>query len=300
MKTPGNIASGSHRREQSVQALARVMREILGSVDFESENHRKAALRRLLHEHSACLNREEIEKLVRNLRDRFPDRIFESERSSQLLTIRSAELEKEVVQLEEERNRFRKEVDRQRALMAHLVKATRTPTGLGRSSVGGISTKPSPTPETPEALVEVAALLFSFALDQEQAARFVDEALGGDSTGHSSNILADIFPRLMGKEGVDREGLESIHHQLQSLKILPGALMTGAQQSWKGGTREILEHLDPKAVKSSILGVPNYPTILKEVERRFEEFWDQFDRNIEHYYRGRFERVFKDKMEGEL
>jgi len=298
----GNIDSASPRREQSVLVLARVMREILSSVDLESDNHRKAALRRLLHEHAAGLNKEEIEELVGNLRDRFPDRIFESERSSQSLAIRSAELEKEVVHLEEERNRFRQEVDRQRALMAQLVQSTKTPTGQGQSPVGGLSSKPSPTPETPEtqeALVEVAALLFSFALNQEQAAHFVEETLGGDSTGVSSGILADLFPRLTGGGVLDREDLETIRKQLRSLQILPGALMAGAKQSWKGGTRDILEHLDPKAAKTSILGVPNYPTILKEVERRFEEFWDQFDRNIEHYYRGRFERAFKDKMEGE-
>ncbi len=56
-------------------------------------------------------------------------------------------------------------------------------------------------------------------------------------------------------------------------------------------------YIDPKATKTSILGVPNYPMILKEVEQRFAQFWEQFDRNIEHYYRGRFDRAYRDKME---
>ena len=281
-----NSTSALSQRGRALGALARRMREILGRADMESENHRKAALRRLLHEHAAGLTREETGELVEDLRDRFPDRIFESVSSARGLASRSAELEEEVGHLREERDRLRKQVDRLESLMTRLSQAA----GMDAVRAPGSA-------ETQEALVEVAALLFAFALNQEQTARSVEETLGRGSAAPKPGSLTTLIPLLSGEKPPNREDLEAIRRRLEALQLLPGALLAGAQQSWKGGTREILEHLDPKTAEKSIAGVLKSPAILKDVKQRFEQFWDQFDRNVEHYYRGRFERAYRDKME---
>ena len=150
------------------------------------------------------------------------------------------------------------------------------------------------TKASQEALVTAAELCFTFVLNQEATAQSIEETLGRGSASSPSRSLTTLLPHLVDGKPQDRELLEAIRQRLRLLQLLPGALMTGAQQSWQGGTQEILEHLDPKAAKTSIL---KYPAILKEVEKKFEQFWNQFDRNVEHYYRSRFERVYRDKME---
>ena len=76
--------------------------------------------------------------------------------------------------------------------------------------------------------------------------------------------------------------------------------MAGSQQSWRGGTRGLLEYLDPKAVEQEIpRKIPGLreAAVLKEVRRRYEQLWDELDKNIAHYYRGTFETVYSEKME---
>ena len=85
---PGTLALSE--RSRSLQELIRSMRKILGRGDLESEDHRKAALRRLLHGHAAGLTSAEIEELVVDLRGHFPDRIFESVSSARGLASRTA------------------------------------------------------------------------------------------------------------------------------------------------------------------------------------------------------------------
>jgi len=283
---------------RSIRTLVGRMRDILGRTDLESENHRKAALRSLLHEHAAGLTREEIEDLVGNLRDRFPDRIFESVNSAQGLASRSAELEKSVKRLREERDRLRQQVDSLGSLIARLAQAAGTPAGQDLGAEIDIPQQPALTLEAQTALLEIAGLLFPFALNQEVTARSVEEILAGDSADTTSRDLTSLLPRLAAGETLAPEELEAIHDRLRWLQLLPGALLTGAQQSWNGGTVAILDHLEPKAVTKSIKGVLKYPAILKEVEQRFEQFRKQFDSNIEHYYRERFERAYRNKMEG--
>ncbi len=76
--------------------------------------------------------------------------------------------------------------------------------------------------------------------------------------------------------------------------------MAGVQQSWRGGTTSVLEYLEPgaceKAVEAKFPGLRDV-AVLREVKRRFEEFWGDMDRNVTHYYRGTFERVYAEKME---
>ncbi len=276
--------------------LVREVREILERSDLESQSHRKAALRTCLHQQAAGLTKDEIEELVADLRGRFPDRVYESVSSSRGLATKTAELEEKVARLSTEEARLRKQVDHLEGLMSKLAAAAGTPPGQAGKPTAS-STKRVLAPQAQSALVEVAELLFPFALVQEETAKSVEEILSGGSARASTASLAELLTRLSEGGTLDRNELEAIGQQLRALQILPGALMAGAQQSWKGGTREVLEHLDPKATKTSILGVPNYPMILKEVEQRFAQFWEQFDRNIEHYYRGRFDRAYRDKME---
>ena len=76
--------------------------------------------------------------------------------------------------------------------------------------------------------------------------------------------------------------------------------MAGVQQSWRSGTTSVLEYLEPgaceKAVPAKLPGLRDV-AILREVKRRFEEFWGDMDRNVTHYYRGTFEKVYAEKME---
>ena len=297
MTAQSKNSATSSRNHQSAQALVRDVREVLERSDLESQNHRKAALRACIHEKAAGLTKEEIEDLIADLRGRFPDRVYESVSSAQGLATHSAELEEKVARLSMEEIRLRKQVDYLESLMSKLAAAAGTPASQAGKSVAVSPTKRVLAPQAQGALVEVAALLFPFALVQEETARSVEEILSGDSADASTASLAKLLTRLSEGGTLDRNELEGIRQRLRSLQILPGALMAGAQQSWKGGTREILEYLDPKATKSSILGVPNYPMIIKEFEQSFAQFWEQFDRNIENYYRGRFDRAYRDKME---
>jgi hypothetical protein len=278
---------------ESVRTLVRGVREILGRNDLESENLRKAALRRLLHEHAAGLTPTEIEALLADLRKRFPNRDFERSKAAETLARRCAELEGEVADLRAMQGHLRLQVDHFQSLVTRAAAAVQSPDGPGTRSREK-AREPVVTANTAAALAEITGLLFAFAIAQDETARSVEETLGCGPAKGASRPLAELLRPLFQGEPLDGAQLEAIRRRLRSLQLLPGALMTGAQQSWKGGTREILELLDPKAQKASIL---KSPAVLRQVEQRFVEFWNQFEPNVEHYYRGRFERAYRDKME---
>jgi hypothetical protein len=285
------------RPNRTLGQLTQRMREVLGRGDLATENHRKAALRQLLHEHTAGLSPDEITALVTELRGRFPDRIFESVSSARGLADKSATLEREVTELREERDRLRQRLNHFETIMSRLTQAAATPAGQTPGTMGGSILRSTGSVESEEMLAEIATLFIGFALSQEVTARSVEEALGIQDSAAADTALATLLPRLAQGESITPDEIELVRSRLRALQLLPGALMSGAQQSWKGGTREILEHLDPKGVEQEISGVLKFPAIQKEVKRRFEQFWSQFDRNVDHYYRGRFERVYRDKME---
>jgi hypothetical protein len=270
------------------------IRGVLDRGDSPSEMHRKAALRRLLHEHAAGLNREEIEDLVTNLRDRFPDRIFESDRSARGLASRAEGYEQELAVLRAENDRLRARVKHVDELMARLARAAETRSGQARDTTAGPVTRRALEPAAETTLVEVAALLFAFAANQEEMVHSIEETLGGRAGRASSENLTRVFPELTSGKAVTAEDLEAIRRRLRSIQLMPGALLSGVQQSWKGGTQALLEELAPKLDKANILKAH---IVLRELEQRFDEFWNNLDRNIEHFYRGRFERAYRDKME---
>jgi len=287
----------SDQRDYSLNDLTRKMRVVLGSGELASEDERKAALRRLIHEHAAGLTSDEIEEMISAVRGRFPDRIFESVSTARNMTSRLKDLEEEVGRLREERDLLRQRNDHFESLMTRLSQAATTPAGKTPGTIGGSLAKQTLAPESLDRLAEVAVLLFTFALNQEETARSIEETIGQEQVRGQSDDLATLIPSLVDETSADGEATRLIRKRLRSLQLMPGALLAGAQQSWKGGTREILEYLDPKAAEENLSGVLKFTLILKEVKRRFEEFWSQFDRNVEHYYRGRFERVYQNKME---
>ncbi len=293
MKTVTAMRTAAERG-LTVRSLAQKLRAVLGSSEFATEDQRKAVLRLAIHEHAAGLTRDEIHELVRKLRDRFPDRVFETDRSNQDMTERLAALEDQVAQLTAQRDRLQQRGALADDHMARLAGAAAGPLP-SRDGAGAPRTRDL-SPAAQGMLVDVAVLLFAFAFNQEVTARSVQDTVGKGSPSDAQRSLGTLLPRLAAGEALSRQEMDAVQRQLRLLQILPGALMAGAQQSWKGGTREVLEHLDPKSAKTSIL---KYPAMVKELERRFEEFWNQFDRNIDHYYRGRFERAYRDKMEEE-
>ncbi len=271
--------------DPSPQALVARLREILDSGDHPSENHRRAALRRALHEHAAGLTAAEIEDLIAAVRSRFPDRTFESQQAARSLAGQATELQRQLTAAERERDELKRKHTELRALMARLLQAA-----------SGEPEPPARVPNNLEPLVAVAAQLFAFVRAQDQTARSIEEVLGQAPSADAADLGA-LFARLQTGPPLTADERQAVGRRLQTLQLMPGALMTGAQQSWKGGTREVLERLDPKTVGSSVLGLRNYPAVLKAVEEGFQTFWNEFDRNVDHFYRGRFERVYRDKME---
>ena len=246
----------------------------------------------MLHEEAAGLTAAEIEQLVAELRGRFPDRVFESERAARELADLSTARDAELVALRGERDRLRRRAEHLEQLLTRLVDAAAAAGGARQQGTPGLSRPTSSHIE--ETVTAAAELLFGFAATQEQTAQSVEEILGRSGAGGGAADIVALLRRFATSEAAGPEELALFRQRLRSLQVLPGALMTGAQQSWKGGTREILEMLDPRDADRGIL---KYPALLKDLERKFEQFWSEFDRNIEHYYRGRFERVYRDKME---
>jgi len=279
-------AASPRSPDSSPQTLVARLREILDSGDHPSENHRRAALRRALHEHAVGLTAAEIEELIATVRSRFPDRTFESQQAARSLASQATDLQRQLTAAERERDELKRKHTELRALMARLLQAA-----------SGEPEPPTRVPNNLEPLVEVAAQLFAFVRAQDQTARSVEDILGHAPSADAAADLGALFARLRTGPPLTPDERQAVGRRLQTLQLMPGALMTGAQQSWKGGTREVLERLDPKTVGSSVLGLRNYPAVLKAVEEGFQTFWNEFDRNVDHFYRGRFERVYRDKME---
>jgi hypothetical protein len=282
-----------------VAVVARKVREVLLSEGYRTEGYRKAALRRLLHESVAGMEQKDLAPFLDDVKTRFPDRGFESSARVTSLESRLKALEAESKKWETDRDVLKKRARLGEALVSRLFE---TVIAGGAGLVGGSVARPSADPETLGRFVSAVSQILTFAFDQEATMISVEETLGkAEGTKKSRDSLSDLIKRLARGEGNAADQLAEIERRLRRLRLMPGALMAGAQQSWKGGTRGLLEYLDPKVVEheipSKLPGLRDV-AVLKEVRRRYEQFWDELDKNIAHYYRGTFEAVYSEKMEG--
>ncbi len=287
----------------SAQDAARRMRRILADPSFKTEGHRKAALRRVLHAGAAGMTEPELSLFLDEIKSRFPDRTFES-------TIRLRHLEEKSAAMEKENAELRKKVealerrakDGDTTISALVKTASRAAAhAAGESEVGGSIFSPADA-EALQRFSAAIAKIMTFAFDQEATLASVEETLGRPGRkGAQGESLAGILVELARASGRPGDLDMEMETRLRRLHLLPAALLAGAQQSWKGGTRGLLEYLDPKVVEQEIQGkIPGLreAAVLKEVRRRYEQLWDELDKNIAHYYRGTFETVYSEKMEG--
>lgn len=315
----------------SVSAASLRLRSVLASTDFPTEAARKAALRRVLHESAAGMRKEEVTDFIEGLRGRFPDRVFETAGKAEALEKRAAQLQEELRLTRVAQRRLEEKVAGQDLLLTRLLSAAGKPgggkaasgapqagsSGAGSSGAGsqgigssgirssgigssGIGPGGADDPAALVPFIEATVLLLRFAQDQEATAHTVDETLARARAASAEGDLAGLFARLSRGEPTASRDLAQVERTLRHLQLLPGALLAGAQQSWKAGTREVLENLDPKSAEATVpTKMPGLreAAVLKEVRRRFEEFWGQFDKNVAHFYRGKLERIYTEKME---
>jgi hypothetical protein len=283
--------------------LIREIRQLLQSDEFAAEDVRKAAVREALRAAVTGLKEEEIVAFVAELRQRFPDRVYEAAAAARRFQQSFQELEREVARLQGICERLEHRVHAQDVLLERICAAVRevsrheTP-GPAVGAAGGPSE--SPDPELLGPLMEAAALLFAFAVAQDESARIVEDHMGWSGRSRSAPF-AELFDRLLHPVGTGAPELSELRRRRTALQLLPAALMTAAEQSWRSGTQEVLEALDPKAIEEGIqtrLPGRRDAAAFKELRRRHEQFWGQLEKNIDHYYRSKFKRIYTEKMEG--
>jgi hypothetical protein len=173
--------------------------------------------------------------------------------------------------------------------------------GLEREATDG-SIAPDDDQRSLRSLAGIVGLFLGAMIDQEQVRASVEKTIArpGAAPGEAGPTIRDLVAAIARGEGDAALQGEALKRRLDELALLPAALLAGVQQSWRAGTRQVMEQLSPNAAEQAV--GPKVPgmrdvLILKEVRRRFDEFWNQFDRNIAHYYRGVFEKVYSEKME---
>lgn len=279
-----------------------LLREILSAPEFPSEQARRAALRRALAEASVGLTAPEASELVDAIRSYFPDRTYESSTQAEELTERVGDLERELAQLKKEHEELQ---IRHRSMLRGLDRlvegVVRAESGPAGALVGGASAQAPREPERFDEFLTALGLLATFAIREETIARSVEESLGRRSGRPiDGETLAKLLKTLArGEAGASGPAtVQQVQQKLDYLGLIPAAMMAGVNQSWKSGTTAILEYLNPDQAEKGISGkLLKDVAVLKEVRRRFQEFWNHLDQNVAHYYRGTFERIYAEKME---
>ena len=282
--------------------LVEQIRGILSSEEYAEERHRKAAIRRALHLAAAGLDQEEISTFLDRLRTRFPDRTYESLALARELESRNRELEEENRALPEEREALDDRLRKTDVILDRLWgKMVTGDSGGGRALVGGSGAAAPRRPEMLETAFEGLSALLEFAHKLESITLEVERSLGPRGPRPiDPPTMAEVWRGIGRNEGDAAAHLARLREKLRYLGLLPAATVAGASQSWRGGTRQVLEHLDPEKVEEMIskrLPVLRDKAILDEVRNRFQQFWSQLDDNVTHYYRGTFEKVYAEKME---
>jgi hypothetical protein len=320
-------------RPELSETIAR-MRVMLASEEYASEAARRAALRSLLHESCVGMTMDEIGPALETIQSHFPDRTYEAGARAAALELQLEALQREHAAAAAELRERTAHLRGYHRLADQLYSAIQQLESSGNAILGGASAQAPRDPESLAPLFEAISRILAFAAKQERIALSVEETIGrrgnrpidGDSLG---KLLKDLLrggateesgewtapgsakPKTTRTSKAARASSSSslvpsanslplIEAKLGYLGLIPAALMAGVQQSWRGGTTSILEYLEPgaceKAVPAKLPGLRDV-AILREVKRRFEEFWGDMDRNVTHYYRGTFEKVYAEKME---
>ncbi len=291
-------------KERDLGPVIEELRNILASDEFEDERHRKAAIRRALHESAAGLDSDDIQAYLERLKARFPDRTHESLTLARELELQNAELQREVDLLRQEKEDMEARLGGIETLLdtlwATMVRAGQPAGGVGIA--GGSSAAAPRSPEAMKAAFEAMEDCITFVAKLETIAASIDPGTGNRTGGgiFGAPSLGETWRNLARSEGNDEAQLARLREKLNALGLLPAAVVAGANQSWRGGTRAMLESLDPKSAEASIptkLPGLREAAVLKEVRQRFQQFWSQFDDNVAHYYRGTFDQVYAEKME---
>jgi len=299
-KTPAGTGSPAAGNERAA-AAARRIRELLRASVFPTDGHRKAAIRRVVHESAAGLTEDEAAAFLDAIRERFPDRAWSSAASARDLGARVGAAEAEVARLTAERDALRTRLASFESRLARLVDEA---AGRDHPRSAGIAVRPGDevTPESLGALVEALSRLLAVTADLDVSLTNVEDALGHGRRGTpaASKSVRETISRMTAPGAESRDDLAGLDARLKRIRLLPIALLAGIQQSWKGGTVGLLEHLDPKSCEkavSSRLPMLRDQAVLAECRSRFAEVWNQLDQNIDHYYRAVLERVYSEKME---
>lgn len=287
--------------ERDLAPLVARLRTILASEEFAEERHRRAAVRRALHESAAGLELSEITTLVERIRARFPDRTYESLALARELEARNRELEAENERLRSECGNLAERLTRTEEVLDALWGRIVSAGGGARGAVGGSGAAAPRRPELLAPTLRACADLVAFSEKLETIALEVERSLGPRGPRPiDPPSIGELWRALARNEGDPEAHLARLRDKLGYLGLLPAAAVAGASQSWRGGTRLVLEHLDPEKVEEGVaqkLPVLRDKAVLDEVRQRFQLFWSQLDDNVSHYYRGTFEKVYAQKME---
>ncbi|MEZ4649561.1 MAG: hypothetical protein R3E97_12420 [Candidatus Eisenbacteria bacterium] len=288
--------------ERDLAPAIEEIRRILASDEYPEERHRKAAIRRILHASAAGLDQDDLRRFMERIRARFPDRTYESLTLARELEARNRELEEENRALREERDSLSERLRGTDAALDKLWgRMVSGDAAGGRAMIGGSGSAAPRRPDLLEPAFEGLGALIEFAQKLETIAVEVEKSLGPRGARPiDPPTMAELWRSVGRNEGDAQQHLSLIREKLRYLGLLPAATVAGANQSWKGGTRLILEHLDPEKADDAVskkLPVLRDKAVLDEVRSRFQEFWSQLDKNITHYYRGTFEKVYAEKME---
>jgi hypothetical protein len=270
---------------------ARRLRRVLASPEYRTEKHRKAALRTILHEAVVGLDAPAAEVYLEEIRTRFPDRVYESTTRLRETETRLHELESAQKALVEARQAAEARLAGAQAVVTALLESGPQPDGLVATMLNA---------EGLQRLAPAARRLAVFVAAQESALAGLDETLGRGGAAAGAPV-AELLATLARGETRAETVMAELDRRFNRLQLLPAALLAGAQQSWKGGTQALLESLDPRRIEEEVSA--RFPglreaQVLKEQKKRFEQFWDDLDKNIEHYYREVFRRIYVEKMEG--
>lgn len=291
-------------RRLGLGETARLMRETLSVTQFPSENHKKAALRRILHQALAGLEEAEAREFVDALRTRFPDRLFEAGARAHEAEGRLEKLEREVAQLRANREELKRRLDLAEGMVNRLHRAATQPGTLGSVPPGA----PIPPPVDPVAvqpLFDAVALVITLAMEQEPLANQLHASIappagGKRATGTLADLLNTVAGLGPGQAAAAKESLAEIRRRMNVMKRQSAAMLESTEQTWKSGTQRIVESLDPREAEKEVpRKMPGLreAAVLKEVRQRFEAFQGDLDKNIDHYYRETFKTIYARKME---